>query len=87
MAVFGSQYCKDYMADNATLDFGKQITNGDKIGLKTDIENKKVWLYLNGKLITLLWKNIPNFVIPAVSNGGSNPYSGTFTVTKTTHFE
>ena len=53
---------------------------GDRIGLKVDMSLNKVWLYFNGNLVTLLFENIPDFIIQAISNGDSRKYGGTYEV-------
>lgn len=76
-----------YIPSDVNLKFNKAPAIGDRIGIKINMIEKKIWLYLNRKFVTLLWQNIPNCIIPAISEGGWGNNSGCFTVTKVPHFE
>ena len=55
--------------DGCTVDeFDTVLQIGDRIGFKIDMSLNKIWLYFNGKLVALLFQNIPDFIIPAISN-------------------
>lgn len=59
---------------------GRIPKSGDRIGFKIDMSLNKIWLHFNKEFITLLWENIPDFIIPAISNGSAFKFAGTYQI-------
>ena len=68
---------------NTIKKFRSVPTAGDKIGFKCDMSLNKIWLYFNDELVTLLFENIPCFIIPAISNANSSKYYGIYEIKQT----
>ena len=50
----------------------KKIQKRDEFKIKIDFITRKGSVYLNGEFVGILWKNISDCIIPAVSNNSSD---------------